>query len=468
MSGCIIVIIVINGLRFLALDRVPDGFQVDEISSAVTLQCLATEGVTPRLKSPGLFIDLNYGSPKPPTYVYPGVLWVKAFGASIASLRSFSAVWVVLGIIGMFFLAQAVWGVRYGMITALLATASPWIWMFSRVAYESIVGPVLLVWGLFFYLRSTALRDAILSGVLFSLAMYAYPPIRAQVLLLILPLIYYKRAQGQWRWGSFGAFVLALAGTSLPLVWGMLRGDLLGRFQQIGITAPDYLASIGKTNSFGDLSGIFLQNFFAHFNPKFLFVSGDPSLINSTQRAGILGWGEIAGLACLLAALLLKQRGGPSENPVRRAKPLLLLCGLGIVAGVVPSALTNYELPHAYRSIGAWPFYILASGLGLLFIAERWKQVLPGVLAVVVLFSAVFLKDYFGGYAQRSRGMFSPISHDMALAARTEEDWRRFMLVHVNQDYHFQYYLMQYAGDSCFGSRVKWRKLRVMLKMQPE
>jgi hypothetical protein len=56
----------------------------------------------------------------------------------------------------------------------------------------------------------------------------------------------------------------------------------------------------------------------------------------------------------------------------------------------------------------------------------------------------------------------------MALAARTEEDWRRFMLLHVNQDYHFQYYLMQYAGDTCSGSRNKWRKLRTMLKMQPE
>jgi hypothetical protein len=248
-----------------------------------------------------------------------------------------------------------------------------------------------------------------------------------------------------------------------------LHGGLEGRFQQIGIAAPDYLASIGKTNSFGDLSSIFLQNFFAHFTPKFLFISGDPNQINSTQRVGILGWGESVGLVCLLVVFLLRKNGGRApDNSIRRAKQLLLLCGLGIVAGVVPSALTNYELPHAYRSIGAWPFYILASGWGLLFVAERWKQALPGLLALVVLFSVVFLRDYFGDYAGRSRWMFSPVAHDMAIAARTEEDWHRFMLLHVNQDYYFQYYLMQYAGDTCSGSRIKWRKLRIMLGLQPE
>jgi hypothetical protein len=64
--------------------------------------------------------------------------------------------------------------------------------------------------------------------------------------------------------------------------------------------------------------------------------------------------------------------------------------------------------------------------------------------------------------------MFSPVGYDVARSARTEEDWRRFMLLHVNQDYHFQYYTMQYAGDTCSASRTKWRKLRAMLGLAQE
>jgi 4-amino-4-deoxy-L-arabinose transferase-like glycosyltransferase len=470
LAAFVTMIIVINGFRFFALEQVPAGFQVDEVSSAVTLKCLATEGVTPRLGKPGLFIDLNYGSPKPPTYVYLGSIWVKVFGASIASMRIFSAVWGILAIVGMFFVAQAVGGFRLGVITALLATGSPWLWMFSRIAYESIAGLTFLVWGLFFFVRSSALRDGIFAGVLFSLAMYSYPPLRLQILLLLVPLVLYRRKKCEGCRSSLVVFLVALVVASLPLGWGTVHGDLWGRFQQIGISSPEYLASIGKTNSLVDLSGIFIKNYLAHFDSRFLFVSGDPSFVNSTQRSGILGWAEILGLVFLLVAPLFfrNERPSPAQKTVRQALPFLFLCLIGILTGVAPAALTNYELPHALRSIGAWPFYILSAGLGLFFIAERCKHVLPGILALAILFSVVFLKDYFGDYALRSRWMFSPIGYDMARAAKTEEDWQRVMLVHVNQDYNFQYYLMQYAGDTCSGSRTKWRKLRAMLGMSPE
>src|SRR5579863_7387082 len=86
----ILVVLVLNILRFWKLDAIPDGFHVDEVGSAVTMQCFSERGCDAELNPWPLFGSMEYGQDKPPTYVYPGILWTKIFGTTVASLRAYS------------------------------------------------------------------------------------------------------------------------------------------------------------------------------------------------------------------------------------------------------------------------------------------------------------------------------------------------------------------------------------------
>jgi len=64
-------------LHFYQINKIPYGYHVDEMSGSVALGCMATEGVDAHNVKYPLFADLNYGTPKPPTYLYPALLWAK-------------------------------------------------------------------------------------------------------------------------------------------------------------------------------------------------------------------------------------------------------------------------------------------------------------------------------------------------------------------------------------------------------
>jgi hypothetical protein len=85
-----------------------------------------------------------------------------------------------------------------------------------------------------------------------------------------------------------------------------------------------------------------------------------------------------------------------------------------------------------------------------------------GIAAVLagILFTVSFGKVYFGPYKEESKGMFSYWALEQAKAAKTDEDWLRFMFAYNNQDYHYRYYLMQYRGETCSDTDIKWQKQR--------
>src|SRR5438105_1036733 len=106
----ILTIIVVNILRFWQLDNVPYGFNVDEMSGAVTVACMETEGVDAHLHPHPLFFEQHYGTPKPPIYTYPAIVWSKIFGHKVESLRGFTAFFNILTIVGLFLLARLIAG----------------------------------------------------------------------------------------------------------------------------------------------------------------------------------------------------------------------------------------------------------------------------------------------------------------------------------------------------------------------
>src|SRR5471030_1651375 len=96
----ILAVLILNASRFWKLDTIPNGYHVDEVGSAVTVQSFTEMGCDAELKPWPLFGFMEYGQDKPPTYVYPGILWGKIFGTTVASLRAYSSFILMIGILG--------------------------------------------------------------------------------------------------------------------------------------------------------------------------------------------------------------------------------------------------------------------------------------------------------------------------------------------------------------------------------
>lgn len=462
----LLTVMVVNILRFYNLNDIPYGAQVDELAGAVTVQCLATEGIDAHKRHWPLFSDLNFGTPKPPTYLYPAVLWTKVFGYSMGSFRGLIAFFFVLALAGLFFLARLFFGYEYGLWTLLLGSISPWTWNFSRVSFESLTTLTFLIWGLFFLFRPRQIYNLILSGMFLALAMYAYPPVRLELPLTMAPILIYRFSRKEFALKEMSIVFLAFIITALPLITQILGGQLMTRFNEISIFSKEYLASIGRTGSWNDLSRLFISNYFSHFNPGYLFLTGDANYIHSTRCFGILSWADTGGLFAAFSILVLaafrriKLQDGPEAG---RFTIFLVIC---ILIAIVPAALTNEGLPHSLRTIGAWPFVMLLVSLGL------WQasRLLPGVMPVGIMVSAIFagalLNVYFREYPEKSKGMFGFWTREEASAARSEEDWLRFMYRYRHQDYHFMYYLMNKKGMGCATSREMWISFGESLRKQ--
>jgi hypothetical protein len=452
-------------LSYWQLDRIPYGFHVDELAGSVDIGCLSTEGVDAHGLHYPLFSNLNYGTPKPPTFLYPGLVWAKVFGYSVASLRALTVTVHLLGIVGLLFLARSLFGWRYAVLTVTIAILSPWTWGLSRVAFESLFSSTFLIWGIYFFLRPSKTWSVLLSGLFFCAAIYTYPPFRLQTPLMLITLFVYARGKVTWPLKSWLVFAGALILPAIPLAVKTLNGEIQQRFNAISIFSKDYLNSIHSPGHWWDIIGIFVNNFGQHFSGDFLFLRGDPSYVHSTRHFGILSWLDMAALLIGLAwALMLLVKKDRSNNPLVLQRSFILFLMINILIGVLPAALTNSELPNSLRITGAWPFLCLLSGFFLWQACERWwgMWILTGTLSV--LFALVFFNIYFKVFPQEGKGMFAYWTLDEANQIKTDEDWLKFLYVYRYEDYNARYFLMQYRKVSCTDSSNMWENMKDLLK----
>ena len=456
----ILVVLVFNVLRFWKLDSIPYGFHVDEVGSAVTVQCYAQNGCDAENHPWPLFGFMQYGQDKPPTYVYPGILWVKAFGSTVPSLRAYSVSVLLMGILGLFFLAKELFGKTFAAVVVLAATCSPWAWVVTRVALESYFAPVFAIWGLYFFWRSSSWWSWALAGFFFACAMYAYPPARIQIPLMMATLGGYEWGRRSIRWPSALSLSVVFILSLLPLAVEYTHGALSRRFNIISIFNLDYLHSLGLAGTPWDKAQVFIHNYLLHLSPDFLFMTGDPSYVHSTRHLGIFSGLDILALVILMIFLILAfLRRSWADNPVIKNRRWLLFLAANYFIGIIPSALTNQELPHALRICGSWPFMMLFTGYMCWAAAESLSVLWPAIALVGILCGGVLTYQYFVIYPQESRGMFDFWIKEKADQIQTQEDWQKFLLVFHRRNYHCLYYMVHGLGMTCQQAYDTWWRL---------
>ncbi|HLF18729.1 MAG TPA: glycosyltransferase family 39 protein [Candidatus Omnitrophota bacterium] len=456
----IFLIIIVNGFRLFQLDKVPLGYNIDEYSTAVTVRCFALEGLNCWGEKAGLFLHVGYGTPRPPTYMWPVALWAKVFGTTVPSLRAFTALGVIFGIVGIFFLGRRVGGLTCGLWSALAASLSPIVFVCSRLGLESIFGAVFFGWGLFFLLKAQSKVNMGASAAFIGLSLYSYPPERLFIPLFLM--VFFVLCRG-WRYGflPWVVFFLVLVLITLPLILGIVSGELQTRFNQISIFGQaqgEALSPLWMKNVWS----LFINNLGLHLSWEFLFRKGG-LLVHSTGRNGLFSWLDYAGWGFGLFLLLWRRWYKKDRGAFQGQEGIILLCIAGFFLSLIPASLTNHDIPNALRTSVHWPVVSLLTGV-LISQAEKWWPWLAAVaLAVAVLFSVDFLYDFFKKYPDRSKGMFEFWVLKHAQQLKTTQDWNQFLVRYRMKDFHTRYYLMKDRGLSCGESFEVWKFIYNMM-----
>ncbi|MDE2001133.1 MAG: glycosyltransferase family 39 protein [Patescibacteria group bacterium] len=323
--------------------------------------------------------------------------FVAEFGNTPGALRLPSALFGILTVLGMYFLARALYRHEsFALFASFLLAVSFWHVLFSRIGFRAIAAPFFLVWGVYFLISATRNRrwliSALVGGVLFGLGFYTYIAYRITPLLLAAILYFLWRktpAAGRRQLMRVCAvYLIAAFVVALPIGLYFLGhpADFFGRTTGISIfhsptplqdLALNTVKTVGMFNIAGDFN--WRQNFAGRpelFLPVGLFfLWGLYLAIQNVKKQKTAALGDATVLSWLVFATL-------------------------------PVVISDEGIPHALRALLMVPPVFLLAARGGMDAYERlkrlvspvWRYVIVACFCLVMIFEVSAV--YFDAWAQ--------------------------------------------------------------------
>lgn len=321
----------------------PPGFYLDESSIAYNAYTISQTGADEFGNRWPLYFRA-FGEYKNPVYVYLLAALFKLVGPGILAARLLSATLgfaaaLMLGLLGLRISGNRV----VGIILAITALLTPWLFELSRLVFEVALFPLVLILFLLLLHRAHTrakwtVADSILIAMALALITYAYSIGRLLGPLLAIGLLFFAN---QKRWLNIIQTLLAYAVTLLPLFLFNLHnpGALTSRFYS--------LSYIRSTNTILEMASAFISHYLGNLSLWSLLVRGDPNPRHHVQGMGSILL-PVMMLAITGAALILARYW-------RDCWWRFVLYGLAM--SVIPASLTNDRF-HSLR-LAALPVFIL-------------------------------------------------------------------------------------------------------------
>ncbi len=415
----VIIFVIAALLRFYQLGSIPEGFFSDEAAVGYNAYSLLKTGKDEFGKAWPFFFT-SFGEGKLPLYIYQALPSIGIFGLTEFATRFPGAFFGTLTILVWYFLFNEILRLSslnsklratYSLLGAFVLAVMPWHIHFSRGVFgqEAIFW---LVFGSWLILRGARKRQALivtLGFIALSLSLLIYHSAKA-ILPIWMPFLFI------FSWLKTKPKIIEVVKISLIglvlliATWGMVTFDPIGRtraesmsvfsiqsgvwsklheaiFEEGQLNRPTWYTRIihNKLESYGrEVIGRYLS----HFNPDFLFVSGD--LLRARYR--VPGVAEIYLIFLPFLGIGLYQ--------LAKQKVWLIL-GLLLIAPL-PAALT-FETPSTVRALTMTVPLSGIIGCGLVT-AYAWIKNWPRfshsliLLALVTLFTYQFiyyLNSYF-------------------------------------------------------------------------
>lgn len=397
-------------LRFYQLDNIPGSLEWDEASYGYNAYSLQNTGMDEYGKRFPITFRA-FGDYKQPVYMYLEVASISTFGLNAFAVRFPAALFGSLSIIFVYLLTYELFRkFKYVKTIALLSmfffAISPWAIQFSRAAFEATVSLSFVLAGVWLFLRGLKTKKPwyfFLSILILSISSYTY--ISQKVILpfifasfMIYGLSYFKKKKKL-------AGILIIIFIVLNSLW-LLDTKSVSRGQGVLLTnnqteiLDESIKQMQFDNEAGDTLGSLLHNrrivytqsvitnYLSHYNPLWLFVTGDDSKRHHAPGFGLL---YLASLPLILAGIYFLL-----SRAFSTAWPLFLW----FLAAPLAASLT-FDAPHSLRSLIFLPTWQIFEAAGIVFILlhikrELLKRSLLAVFAVLLLFNfTYYLHQYF-------------------------------------------------------------------------
>jgi 4-amino-4-deoxy-L-arabinose transferase-like glycosyltransferase len=403
--------------RFWRFGQVPQSLYWDEVAIGLDARSLAQTGkdlsAHPWLQP----LFYSYGDYKAPIYIWLTALLAKLFTINQVTVRlpSFLAglgsAWLLFKLVKLLSPPRSF--LPLYVLTSFLVM--PWTIHFSRIGMESHLSLFWLVLSSYLVVSAVKKRQdfrIILGGLAACLGIYSYISLR-----LIAPLIFiasfllFRRRSSQKSLASFliGLFLIGFSlfilmrspGYSASQQYRLSNDNLITSTKYIEESASAIISHQGSLaarivhHRYLYKIREYLSNYFSHFDPHFLFLSGDPNLRHHSGFGGQL---------LLVQAVFLLLGFWALANYPRRQTWFILIW---LLLSPVIASLVN-EVPHASRAISLVVPLAWLCGLGLDWLVTRVQQGFrsAAILIIIIALSlnlGLYLHDYFRHYPQRSQ-----------------------------------------------------------------
>ena len=368
-------------IRTFDLGGIPAGFYCDEASTGYDAWSLLKTGKD-QYGEPFPLFARSFGDYNESTYRVLTIPFVAAVGLNETAVRLPAALAGTLTVGLLFLVVRRLLDRRTAMLAALLLAISPWHVHLSRAGLRSVLLPAALLLGLWLLLRGLrSPRWLPFAGCAFALALHTYSPARVFVPLfgVVLAVVFRRELRAGGRWALAGAAVPLVVGAALFPHWTSEAGMARARFElESGV-------------------GAMASNYLSYFDPRFLFLRGDPVLRNNPTGVAMLH--PFEGVTVLVGLVMFLRR--------RDRVTALLLAWL--LLHPIPGALTGPG--NALRGIVGAPAWAAISAIGLSALLRlvsgsapgRRGRLAVGAAAVVLTVSlAHYAREYFVRYPVES------------------------------------------------------------------
>ena len=334
---------------------------------------------------------------RPPIYGYSTYISSLILGENTLAIRAPAVIFGIITIFAVYLLAfQFFEDKKSALAAAFFMAIIPWHIHYSRPGWEPASFLPFLLLSTYFFLygiNKNKKHLVVISFGLFTLTIYTYQaaPLYSFLFLLSLFILNYKYFLGEKK------LLLVCIMVSLilvsPYLWTISNEHMM-------YARAKAISTFSTGLNFESIS-IFIHNYISHFNPEFLFISGDPNLRHGSG-VGTIYWIMLPLILIGIIQLII------SDIP-RRHK---IFIAIWILIFPLGGSLTNDGVPHATRTLPGVPLLCILSGLGFggiyRFIklkSEKELFVYSFTLIIIILSLVSLLqfgRDYYIEYPKRS------------------------------------------------------------------
>ena len=219
----IMIIILIVGIftRFIAIDKVPIGIQVDEAGMAYDAYCIANYG-TDRFDNPYPIYMINYGGGQSSLYTYLAAILIKIFGFSLFIIRMPAFIFSIIYIIIAYLITKEFKNKKLAILMEFLIVICPWHFMQSRWGLDCNLMSSLMLLSIYLLLKAKKTIGYILAGISFGITLYSYAVsyliIPVFLVLILIYLLYIKKIKIR----NIIALGIPIAILAIPLILNLL------------------------------------------------------------------------------------------------------------------------------------------------------------------------------------------------------------------------------------------------------